>query len=124
MTLTVADVFNFHETGRREELGPGHMPRRSSIVWVLENKGAEIDEFAQRVMIAIMEGKLTADKGLAMVGEKVLSLAKARIKSRIPPPLSEARLKQKQRAGRSGETPLINTGQMINSLRYNVIGSL
>ena len=116
--LTVADVFEFHE------LGLGNNPKRSSIVWVIENKRDEIAALSDKILDAIVKGNVTAEKGLALMGEKILSLAKRRIQSKIPPPLSEERLKQKERAGKSGETPLIHTGQLINSLRYNVIGSI
>lgn len=116
--LTVADVFSFHELGR------GRNPKRSSIVWVMDFKQDEIAKISDRAMLAVMDGKMTARQALGLVGEKIVSLAKRRIKSRIPPPLSRARLRQKMRAGKSGEVPLIHTGQTINSLRWNVVGSI
>jgi hypothetical protein len=116
--LTVAEVFAFHELGR------GRNPKRSSIVWVMDFQRAEIAKVSDRAMLAVMDGKITGRQALGLVGEKIVSLAKRRIKGRIPPPLSRARLRQKMRAGKSGEVPLIHTGQTINSLRWNVIGSI
>jgi hypothetical protein len=116
--LTVADVFSFHELGR------GHNPKRSSIVWVMDFKTAEIAAISDKAMLAVIDGKISAKQALGLVGEKILSLAKRRIKSKIAPPLSKSRLRQKMRAGKSGEVPLIHTGQMINSLRWNIIGSI
>ncbi len=116
--LTVADVFSFHELGR------GRNPKRSSIVWVMDAKQAEISAFAEKAMLAVIDGHMTGAQAYGLIGEKIVSLAKMRIKSKIPPPLSARRLRQKMRAGKSGEVPLIHTGQLINSLRHNVIGSL
>lgn len=116
--LTVADVFSFHELGR------GRNPKRSSIVWVMDAKKDELAAFGEKCMLAVFSGKMSGEQALGLMGEKVVSLAKMRIKSKIPPPLSAARLLQKKRAGKSGEVPLIHTGQLINSLRYNVIGSI
>lgn len=116
--LTVADVFSFHELGR------GRNPKRSSIVWVIDNQQKEIAELSDKAMLAIMNGKMSAKQALGLIGEKILSLAKMRIKSKIPPPLSVARLRQKVRAGKSGEVPLIHTGQMINSMRWNIVGKI
>lgn len=116
--LTVADVFEFHELGR------GRNPKRSSIVWVMDFKQAEIAAISDKAILAVMDGKMSARQALGLVGEKIVSLSKRRIKSKIPPPLSAARLRQKKRAGKSGETPLIHTAQTINSLRWNIIGSI
>lgn len=117
-TLTVADVFSFHELGR------GNNPKRSSIVWVMDNKQGEIAALSQKCMDAVIDGKMSGEQALGLIGEKILSLAKRRIQSRIPPKLSASRLRQKRRAGKAGQTPLIHTGQMINSLRWNIIGAL
>lgn len=116
--LTVAEVFSFHELGR------GRNPKRSSLVWVMDFNQDEIAKVSDRAMMLVMQGKMTAKEALGLVGEKIVSLAKRRIKSKIPPPLSAARLRQKRRAGKSGEVPLIHTGQMINSLRWNIVGSI
>lgn len=116
--LTVADVFALHELGTRRT------PKRSSIVWVMDHKSDDIAKIAERVQALVLDGRMTGETALYFVGEKILSLAKSRIKSKIPPPLSEERLAQKVRAGKSGETPLIHTGQLVNSLRYTVVGSI
>lgn len=116
--LTVAQVYAFHE------LGLGNNPERSSLGWVMENKKDEIANTCERVQGLVLQGKMDPEKALAFVGEKILSLVKERIRSNIPPPLSEGRKKQKRRAGKSGDVALIHTGQMINSLRYNVLPSI
>jgi hypothetical protein len=116
--LTVAQVFSFHELGR------GHNPKRSSIVWVMDFNTEEIAKISDKAMLAVMDGKMSGRQALSLIGEKIVSLAKRRIKSKIQPALSASRLRQKMRNGKSGEVPLIHTGQMINSLRWNIVGSI
>ena len=116
--LTVAEVFSFHE------LGLGRNPKRSSLVWTLDNKEPEIIEMSAKTLMLVMEGKMLGKTALGFVGEKVVSLVKARIKSNIPPGLSEARKRAKMRAGKSGNVALIHTGQLINSLRWQITGSV
>lgn len=115
--LTVADVFSFHE------FGLGNNPERSSLNWVMENKQDELLAHSLRLQGLVLDGKMTGEQALSFMGEKILSLVKQRIRDGIPPPLSEARKKQKVRAGKPGNTPLIDTSQLINSTRYNITGS-
>jgi hypothetical protein len=57
---------------------------------------------------------------MGVIGEYIIAETKARIQSNIPPELSEARKAQKVRGGKSGNTALIDTGQLINSFRYDI----
>lgn len=121
--LTVAEVFNFHENGRRAELGHGHNHKRSSIGWVEENKRDEIRGFLVQVMDLVVAGKMSGREALYFAGEKAQSLIKARIVSGIPPALNPDYLAYKSHAGGKA-TPLIWTGQLLNSVRYQVVKSL
>ena len=121
--LTVAEVFNFHENGLRGELGPGHNHKRSSIGWVEENKREEIRGFLVKVMDLVVQGRMNGRDALFFAGEKAQSLIKARIVSGIPPALNPEYLKFKSHAGGKAK-PLIWTGQLLNSVRYQVVKSL
>lgn len=114
--LTVAEVFSFHELG----LG---VPKRSSIGWVADNKRQEIVTFSEKVIGAIMSGNMTGKDALMFLGEKAQSMVKARIVSGIPPELDPDYLEYKSHAGGKA-TPLIWTGQLLNSVRYKVEKSL
>lgn len=121
--LTVAEVFNFHEDGLRGQLGPGHNHKRSSIGWVEEHKRDEIRGFLVQVMDLVVGGKMSGRDALYFAGEKAQSLIKARIVSGIPPALNPEYLFYKSHAGGKA-TPLIWTGQLLNSVRYQVVKSL
>lgn len=100
--------------------GKSSVPRRSSLAWAMEHRAKEIAAIVDRVVAAVMSGKISGRVGLGLVGEKILSLAKNRIKAGIPPALQDSTILAKSRAGNLSEKPLINTGQMINSLRYAI----
>lgn len=121
--LTVAEVFTFHEDGQRGLLGPGHNHKRSSIGWVEENKRDEIRGFLVKVFDLVVAGNMSGKEALYFAGEKAQSLVKARITSGIPPALSPDYLAYKSHAGGKA-TPLIWTGQLLNSVRYQVVKSL
>jgi hypothetical protein len=115
-SLTVAEVFAFHELG----LG---VPKRSSIGWVEEHKRREITEFQLKVLNLVLAGDMGGKDALWFLGEKAQSLVKARIVSGIAPALNPAYLKRKSKSGGKA-TPLIWTGQLLNSVRYQVVRSL
>lgn len=55
------------------------------------------------------------DKQLALLGEKAASDIKRKIKEGIPPPLQPATIKSK-----GSSKPLVDTGQLITSISYQV----
>lgn len=112
--LTVAEVFAFHE------LGLGRNPKRSSIGWVADHKKNEIVAFQTKLLDLVLAQKMGGKEALWFLGEKAQSLVKARIVSGIPPALSPEYLKRKEIAG-GKKTPLIWTGQLLNSVRYKVV---
>lgn len=114
--LTVAEVFAFHE------LGLGRNPKRSSIGWVADSKKNEIVAFQTKIMDLVLAQKMGGKEALWFLGEKAQSLVKARIVSGIPPALSPEYLKRKEVAG-GKKTPLIWTGQLLNSIRYKVVAT-
>ena len=113
---TVADVFSYPERGR------GSNPQRSSLGWVVAEDGklAETMAFTEKWAGLVVDGKAPAKEVMGVIGEYIIAETKSRIQSSIPPELSEARKEQKVRAGKSGDTPLIETGQLINSFRYEI----
>jgi hypothetical protein len=109
-------VFAFHE------LGLGRNPRRSSIGWVEKYKQREIVAFQLRLIDLVLGQRMTGKDALWLLGEKAQSLVKARIVSGIAPALNEQYLKRKEVAG-GKKTPLIWTGQLLNSIRYKVVAT-
>ena len=111
---TVAQVARAHELGRG-------VPMRSMIKGTFVQRRKQIGDLQARAVKAVMAGKITADVAMNIVGEGVLSLIKDRMVQGISPGLSEARKAAKVRAGRAKDTPLINWGVMLNSVRYKVV---
>lgn len=114
---TVGEIAVIHE------LGLGHMPDdppRSFIAATMDNDARTIEDSQATVVDAVLAGKVDAETALRLLGEDVLEAIKQRIRNKIPPELTDERKAQKVRAGRPGDTPLVNFGQLINSVRYSV----
>lgn len=110
--ITIGEVAAIHESGGKKT------PKRSSIGWVKDNKKSQIADVSIQWLAAMAKNvNVTPDMVLIAVAEEVISLTQARIVSKIPPPLKPETIKKKK--GKS--TPLINTGQLKNSLRGKII---
>jgi hypothetical protein len=109
---TVAEIAVMHE------FGLGNNPVRSSLGYVMDKDRDEIERTQADWVDGVIEGAVTGKEALAAVGEQTTSLIKKRIRSNIPPELTEARKKQKVRDGKSGDTALVFRGHLINSVRY------
>lgn len=110
--ITIAEVAAIHEFGGKV------IPKRSSIRWVKDNKKAQIADVSVQWLAAMSKSvNVTPDMVLIAVAEEVIALTQARIVSKIPPPLRDSTIKRKK----NKSTPLINTGQLKNSLRGKII---
>jgi hypothetical protein len=108
--LTVVEVAAKHEFGEG-------VPRRSMIVdWFDENERAN-EERLEKYGLAVLDGKVKVIKGMDVVGLVFTSEMRQRMHARIPPPLSEETLEKRKHGG---DVPLIDTGQMVNSLSHLV----
>ena len=108
--LTVAQVMAFHEFGTAD------IPRRAVIAPTMDEKRAEhndtIDDLYYR---GILAGKLSTRRSLGLLGQAVQDDLRGAIQETRPewPPLSPATI------ARKGSTkPLVDTGQMLNSIRF------
>jgi hypothetical protein len=71
--------------------------------------------------IAALEGaEDRVAKNLNAAGLEATSAIKSRITEGIPPPLADATLAARERAGFAGTKPLVRTAQMRNALTYVV----
>lgn len=107
--LTNVDIGTFHEFGTE------HVPQRSFIRGTVDAKRAEINKFVSDQLGRVIEGKETVDTSLAKVGEKVRAEIKGRIRAGIQPQLKPATIK-----GKGSSKPLVDTGQLLNSITYEV----
>jgi hypothetical protein len=124
--LTVAEVASFHEFG----LG---VPQRAFLAPTIDEGQDELATFAGKAALAVMAKKLTPDQALGRLGEKAKNMVQETLRKKRPEwrPLAKSTIEKKANKGRlkgvkraafltSDGNPLIDTGQMINSVSYKV----
>jgi hypothetical protein len=77
-----------------------------------------IKEFEKAAKSAILADDSAIDRGLNRAGLIAQSSIRSVINSGPPPSLAEGTLAARRRRGRTGTTPLIDTGQLRNSINY------
>jgi len=107
--LTVAEVASYHEFGR------GNNPERSFIRETFDIKRLEMGMALRPLASQVVAGKMTARRALEIIGMKAQSDIQGRIEEGIDPPLKESTIKRKK-----SSKPLIDTGQLKNSITYEV----
>jgi len=111
--LTIAQVATFHEFGGKND----HPPERSFIRRTVYEKDAEINGMIKSEMKTFFLGNpLTA---LGRVGLFVQSAIQRLIHDRKLKPNEPSTIARK-----GSDTPLIDTGQLVQSVRYVVVSSL
>lgn len=108
---TILDIATWHEFGTTT------IPERSFLrAWFDENQ-EQAKVWVERVTKLVVEGRLTKEKALMLLGTKFVGEIQARIANRIPPPLAPETIARK-----GSDVPLIDTGQLRSSITYVVGG--
>ena len=116
--LTVAGIAAIHEYGAPDQ----NIPERSFIRGTIEARSNEVQGFIDHQNKSVLLQKINVREALGRLGLFVVALIKDRIvKEHVPPPLKESTIKAKTRDGKTGEVPLVNTAQMLNSIRHEVV---
>lgn len=117
-TATIADIGMFHEFGTTDSEGEEIVPERSWLRSTLDNDKSAIKRSIAQVARRITSNKVRMDPriGIGIVGLDIQRRMQARIRKGISPPLSDARIKQK-----GSTVPLIDTGQFIQSITFEVL---
>jgi phage gpG-like protein len=110
--ITIAQIAAIHEFGSKD----GTIPERSFMRSAIDANKKQIEKLLKKLLLAVLEGKQTRKVALGLVGEFVSSKMKKRITDGLKPALKAATVKRKK--GKS--TPLIDTGQLINSIDWEV----
>ena len=116
---------NVATVARAHELSLGNLksvqPPRSVLIATIDEDTLRIEEGIGEFIGPVVQGEIEAKDGLALLGELVVDLTKRRYVAQEGfKPLSDARKKQKRRAGKSGDQARINFGQELNALRYQI----
>ena len=116
--MTLIDLAIVHEFGAPK----AGIPERSFLRRTFSLTGGRgavwLPAFTARVAKAVVNGKLSMMAGMAVLGQKAVAEVRSTITtgSGVPPPLKPATI------ARKGSTrPLVDTGQLINSISYEIV---
>lgn len=141
---SVAQVAAWNEFGATRQLKNGRtlvLPARATLRNTIENSGDEMREAVRQMMPAmIATGKY--EQGLALIGQQAVSCVQDTIEAGLPPPNAKATVEgmvlgkdangNERRAGSASaanrtfgqgkgfNTPMIDTGQLKNTVTYEV----
>jgi hypothetical protein len=109
--LTIAQIGSVHEFGRPAI----NIPERSFIRAGIDEHRERILNRCTRMAAGIMGRVITVEQALGLLGEYTVGLLKARIARGIEPPNRPSTIRRK-----GSSKPLIDTGQLRNSITYAI----
>jgi len=112
---TVIDIGATHEFGDPES----NIPERSFLRGTYDRHKKDWLKLNKALLLKLLTFKLSLTKSLDVMGLRLTSDIKKFIRKGIAPPNAPSTLARKASKGKSGRViPLIDTGQMINSINY------
>lgn len=122
--ITMVVLGGVHEFGRED----GTIPSRSYIRSTVDNRKVEYAQLQKRLAGLVISGKLDVKRALGLLGEKVKSDIQGAMERGLEPPLAPSTIKGRIQGkadakGRRVFKPLIDTGQLKNSITYQVRGA-
>lgn len=112
--ITLVELAAIHEYGSPA----ANIPERSFIRRTFDaEKARELAAMQGKLVGAIVEGKMSVPRALELLGQWAAAAVKKTITSgpHIPPPLKPATV-----AAKGSDRPLVDTGQLVNSITYKV----
>lgn len=106
--ITVAGIGHSHEFG----LG---VPERSFMRTTIQEKKRQIVALQKKLLKKMIEGKMKVEVALGLIGEFVSDAISQKIVSISDPPNTPETIARK-----GSSNPLVDTGQMKNSITYEV----
>jgi len=107
--LTVAEVGAIHE------FGSGRIPKRSFIKGTIDQQRAQILRRMEIGGEGVLTGKLDQRTAMELIGEYTVGRIKQRMANGISPANAPSTIARK-----GSSTPLVDTGQLRNSITYEV----
>lgn len=96
-----------------------NIPARPFLIPGVEAAQPQVVKQLRKGADQALDGKLdAADKALHRAGIVAVNAVRAKINEGVPPPLKPSTIAARERRGRTGTKPLIDTGQLRNSLTY------
>lgn len=95
-----------------------NIPERSFIRSTFDKHREQYVNHLKKLLVHVYEGRMDLEKVLGIMGLKMTADIKSAVKSGsgIPPPLKESTVRSK-----GSSRPLVDTGQMINSVTHEVV---
>ena len=110
-----SEGLNIAEYGAYNEFGTSKIPERSFMRSTFDEKQSKIKADMDNQFALLIEGKNTAYRSLAYVGERHQQDIQAKIKSGIDPANAGSTI-----ASKGSSKTLIDTGSLVQSIRYVV----
>ena len=108
--VSLAEIAAFHE------FGTSTIPERSFLRSTFYGHAAEgLRVMCEKLSKAIVEGKMDEPRALGLLGTWAVAEVKKTIRASIAPELAAATI-----AAKGSSLPLVDTGQLINSITYVV----
>ena len=111
--ITVAQIAAIHEFGSSD----GKIPQRSMLGATIDEKDMALRLLVGRLLAKVADGEMKQNQALGILGQQVVDWVRSRMVKGIKPALSAATIRRKG-AGKS--TPLIDTGQLLGSVSFEV----
>ena len=109
-SMTLAELMLIHE------YGTSTIPARAPIAKTILARRRDIAELQVRMCKRILAGQLTARRGLELMGVQIVAWIKETIVAGLEPPNAPATIARKK-----SSKPLIDHGQLLNSIHYEVV---
>lgn len=112
--ISMVEIAIIHELGSPA----AGIPERSFIRATLAEKRNEIVAFQAKLVKAVLIGRIGASQAHMMLGEKLVSLVRAKITEGegVPPPLKQATIDRK-----GSDRPLVDTGLLIRAIAAETV---
>jgi hypothetical protein len=110
----LVQIAAIHEFGAPKR----NIPERSFIRSTYDEQKEKLREIITKEYNGVIFEKTSPRKALSRIGEWLTAKTKLKIKKRIPPALKPATIISKTVGGKKGDVPLIDTGQLIQSIQH------
>lgn len=109
--ITMVELMAIHEFGN--DTIPERAPIRSTF-----NGAVWLPDFTAKLCKGVIDGKLTVENALALLGTRGASEVKKKITTgpHLPPPLQPATV-----AAKGSDRPLVDTGRLVASISFQVV---
>lgn len=112
---------NVAQVATWQEFGTTTIPARPFMRQTFEENRDKVSQLTLKMRNNIYSGSLAVDAGLKTLGVAYKGLIQKQIRNGNFAANAESTIRAKTVNGKKGTTPLINTGQMIGSVNFEVV---